>query len=243
MIAADESVFEAFTGTVERMVPPIVLDIDGTLTLPDSDRSPPPIDPRMFDRLRTWSAPVVLATGKAFPMPVALCQFIGIPVRVVAETGAIAYTETRLEVFVDTRRHEAVLDRMRDRGHVDAHPADLINRWRESEIALRRDVPLDELESIARDVGLEVVDTGYAYHVKDPSTSKGEALQQLLGWESIDPVECVAIGDSANDVSMFDRVGRSYAVGNADPAAKRAADVILDKEHADATLAVLDRLD
>lgn len=225
------------------MVPPIVVDIDGTLTLSGAGRSPPPLDPRTFRRLREWPAPVIVATGKAFPMPVALCQFVGIPVRVIAETGAIACTSDRFEVFVDTDRHETVIDRMASHGHGLRNEAHLINRWRETEVAFLRDVPLDLLEDVAREVGLEVVDTGYAYHVKDPSVSKGLALERLLTWESLDPAACVAIGDSANDVSMFETVGRAFAVGNADDAAKHAADVIVDAEHADATLAVLDRLE
>jgi len=46
------------------MTAPIVLDIDGTLTRADGE---PGIDPRVFEPLRTWPEPVVVATGKAFP--------------------------------------------------------------------------------------------------------------------------------------------------------------------------------
>jgi len=56
------------------MVPPLALDIDGTLTT-RSDQ----IDPRVFEVLPAWEAPIVVATGKSFPYPVALCHFLGIP--------------------------------------------------------------------------------------------------------------------------------------------------------------------
>lgn len=41
--------------------PPLILDIDGTLTRPDGWG----IDPRIFDPIREWDAPVVIATGSS----------------------------------------------------------------------------------------------------------------------------------------------------------------------------------
>lgn len=225
------------------MVPPVVLDIDGTLTMVDAERKPAPIDPRLLDRLRRWDAPVILATGKAFPFPVALCQFTGLPVRVIAETGGIVCNGDRLEVLVDTARTDAIVEAMRDRQVASGDPLDLINRWRETEVAFLREIPLDELEAVAADHGFEVVDTGYAYHVKDPGVSKGKGLDRLLQWESIDSGRCVAIGDSANDVSLFDRVGHAVAVANAAQEAKAAADHVAAEGHAEGTLATLDRLE
>ena len=66
------------------MVPPLAVDIDGTLTRPDTS-----IDPRVINPLRDWDDPVVVATGKAFPYPVALCAFLGVPANVVAENGGV----------------------------------------------------------------------------------------------------------------------------------------------------------
>ncbi|MES3516703.1 MAG: HAD hydrolase family protein, partial [Natronomonas sp.] len=72
------------------MLPPLAADIDGTLTRGDGS-----IDPRTFDPLRAYAAeaPVVIATGKSFPFPVGLCEFVGIPIRVIAENGGVVYTE------------------------------------------------------------------------------------------------------------------------------------------------------
>ncbi len=224
------------------MVPPLVLDIDGTLTLGASSQSPAPLDPEVFGPLRDWTAPVVLATGKAFPAPVTLCQSIGLPVRVVAETGGIVCNGGRLETLTAGDRHAAVREAMAERGHTPGDELGLINRWRETELAFTREVPLEVLQRIADRHDLEVVDTGYAYHVKHPDVSKGRGLDLLLAWEGIDPVDCVAIGDSANDISLFERVGRSFAVANAPPEPKAAADVVLSQPQARGTLAALDRL-
>jgi len=71
--------------------PPLAVDIDGTLTR--EDRS---VDSRVLDVLREWDAPVVVATGKALPYPVALCQFVGVEECVVAENGGVAYVNDEL---------------------------------------------------------------------------------------------------------------------------------------------------
>ena len=191
------------------MTPPLVLDIDGTLTRPDKWG----IDPRIFDALREWDAPVVLATGKAFPYPIALCHFAGIPELVVAENGGVVYTGDDVHFNADPEAPWAVAEAYEAAGYsLGWGPEDTVNRWRETEIAVEISQPEAPLREIAAD------------HV------------------GIDLEEAVAIGDSENDVSTFAVVGRSFAVSNADAAAREAADEVLEGAHADGTLAVLERV-
>ena len=63
--------------------------------------------------------------------------------------------------------------------------------------------------------------------VTDPAANKGHALRTIAREQGIDLRESAAIGDSDNDVSMFEVVGRAFAVGNATPAAKAAASEIV----------------
>ncbi len=222
------------------MTPPLVLDIDGTLTRADGEHG---IDPRVFEPIRAWPEPVVIATGKAFPFPVALCQFLGIEERVIAENGGIVYVEEELAVNGDREAANAVVEAFRERGHdLGWDGPDLVNRWRETEIAARLTVPEDALREVAAEWGLEVVDTGYAFHVKDASITKGEGIQTMAELLGRRPDEFVAIGDSENDVSTFEVVGESYAVANADAAAREAADHVTDGVHAAGTMEVLDAL-
>ncbi|QCC59746.1 HAD-IIB family hydrolase [Natrinema thermotolerans] len=219
--------------------PPLVLDIDGTLTRPEGWG----IDPRVFDPIREWEAPVVIATGKAFPYPVALCHFVGIPELVVAENGGVVYTGDDVFFTADREAARAVAEEYRAAGYdLGWGEEDTVNRWRETEIAVNLEQPLEPLREIAADHGLEVIDTGYAYHVKDTDPNKGEGLETIADRVGIDLADCVAVGDSVNDVSTFEAVGRSVAVGNADELAKAAADEVLDAVHADGTLAVLERV-
>lgn len=207
---------------------PLVVDIDGTIT--DTDRA---VDPRAFSVLREWPAPVVIATGKAFPYPVSLCEFVGIPVRAIAENGGVVCTEGDLVVNGDREAAEAVAATYVDAGYdMGWGAADLANRWRETEVIVRRDSPLEPLRELADARGLEVIDTGFAYHVKSPGIDKGQGLRSVATEVGVDPRAFVAIGDSVNDAETFAVAGRSYAVANADEAAKAAADVVTKAAYA-----------
>ncbi|MFO7926060.1 MAG: phosphoglycolate phosphatase [Halobacteriota archaeon] len=220
------------------MVPPFAADIDGTLTRPDKS-----IDPRVFDPIREWGAPVVIATGKSFPYPVGLCEFFGVPINVIAENGGAVYVESTDEVIYngDPKGARAVerayLDAGYELGWGDVDP---VNRWRETELAVARDQPLDPLVEIADEHAMVVVDTGYAYHVKAPDVDKGSGLETAAAALGYDAEAFVAIGDSENDAELFDLVGTSFAVENADETAKRTADVITEATFADGFLEALD---
>jgi hydroxymethylpyrimidine pyrophosphatase-like HAD family hydrolase len=219
------------------VTPPLVLDIDGTLTRPTGRG----VDPRVFDPIPDWPAPVVLATGKAFPYPIALCDFLDVPHLVVAENGGVVCAEDDVLVHDAGDRIDAVAAAFREAGgDLGWGETDLVNRWRETELAVRRDAPEDVLRELAADHDLAFLDTGYAYHLSPRGVSKGEGLERIAEGLDVDASAFVAVGDSENDVSTFEVAGRSYAVANADDSARAAADEVLDLAHADGTLAALD---
>jgi phosphoglycolate phosphatase (TIGR01487 family) len=218
---------------------PIVVDIDGTLSR--DDRS---IEGRVIDAVRAWDAPVVVATGKAFPYPVALCDFIGLDLLVIAENGGVAFAEDQLTFEGDPAAADRFADALRERGYeLGWGETDVVNRWRETEVAVRRDVPRAVVDELADDHGLQVIDSGYAYHVTAPDVSKGRALRTLCNIIDLAPTEFAAVGDSENDVSTFEAVGESYAVANADDRALAAADQVTDGSYGDGFLEALDAID
>ncbi|RLM57515.1 phosphoglycolate phosphatase [Halobellus sp. Atlit-31R] len=219
-------------------IPPLVLDIDGTLT--DSAGS---LDPRVFEYLPIWDAPVVLATGKAFPYPVSLCHYLGLELTVIAENGGVVLADNAVSYQGDRERAQAAADAFVERGgDLGWGTFDAVNEWRRTEIAV--DLSADEtlLRETAAEFDLEVVDTGYAYHLKTPGVEKGTGLQAVAETLGLETDAFVAIGDSENDVSTFRVAGSSYAVANADAAAQDAADAVVDDAYFDGTAAVLESL-
>jgi len=221
-------------------LPPLAVDIDGTLT--DGNGG---IDPRVFPVCRAWPAPLVVATGKSMPYPIALCEFLDIDPLVVAENGGVVLVgrSGRLQFEGDRESAQSVLDAYRERGHdVGWGRADLVNRWRETELTVSRDSPLEPLREVAREHGLAVVDTGYAYHVKSPAVTKGEGLRVVADGLDRTPAEFAAVGDSENDAATFEVAGHALAVGNADETAKATADRVTDADFADGFLEAIEWL-
>ncbi|WP_254535346.1 phosphoglycolate phosphatase [Halomarina litorea] len=222
------------------MTPPLAVDIDGTLT--DSNRA---LDPRVLDPIREWPEPVVVATGKALPYPVGLCEFLGIPVRVIAENGGAVYLadDDELEFHGDREAAQRVVEEYRELGHeVGYGKVDFTNRWRETELAVNLDQPLEPLKELAAAHGMHVFDTGYAYHVTSPGVDKGEGLRAVCDRLGVGIEEFAVVGDSENDAAAFELAGTAVAVANADETAKAAADHVTEGSYGDGFLEALDSL-
>jgi len=221
------------------MSPPIVVDVDGTMSRPDRS-----IPGSVIDRLREWGAPIVIATGKAFPYPVALCDFIGLEVRVIAENGGVCCVDDSVRILGDDEEAERFARALNERGYgLGWGRADLVNRWRETEVAVHRSVPRAVVDEEAARLGLEVVDSQFAFHVKSPDLSKGNGLEMVGRELNIDGEAFAAIGDSENDLSTFGVAGRSIAVSNADKRLREAADWVTDASYADGLLEALETLE
>ena len=56
-----------------------------------------------------------------------------------------------------------------------------------------------------------------------PGAHKASGLQRLMARWDINPSECVAVGDSGNDIEMLQLAGYSFAMDNAAPEVKKIA--------------------
>jgi len=214
--------------------PPLVVDIDGTLT--DESRA---VDPRVFPVLSEWPEQVVIATGKAMPYPIALCEFIGIEYTVVAENGGVVFVEATdsLQIQGDKVACLAVAEAYLDLGYeLGFGQVDLANRWRETEVVVDLSQPEAPLRRLAEEHDLEFLDTGFAYHITDSTIDKGTGLQAVCAELDREPTEFLAVGDSENDAEAFDVAGESVAVANADETARERADRVTEAAYADGFL-------
>ncbi|MGN0971060.1 MAG: Cof-type HAD-IIB family hydrolase [Aristaeellaceae bacterium] len=74
--------------------------------------------------------------------------------------------------------------------------------------------------------------SGRYVEISDEGATKGAALAMLAKRLGVAREEIACIGDSDNDLSMFDSAGLRFAVGNAVPELKARADVVLpDNDH------------
>jgi hypothetical protein len=75
-----------------------------------------------------------------------------------------------------------------------------------------------------------------------PGISKATGLAELAAMHGIEAADVVAVGDMPNDVPMLEWAGRSYAVANAHPAARAAADAVIGRNDDDAVAVLIEDL-
>lgn len=79
----------------------------------------------------------------------------------------------------------------------------------------------DRLEGMA---GVAVSSSGNEnLEVTNDQAQKGITLENYLASKGLSRTDALAVGDNYNDISMLERVGYSYAMGNADANIKKAA--------------------
>lgn len=201
----------------------IVVDIDGTITY--SDRS---IDCRAVEALRGVMVPVVLATGNVLCFARAASKLIGTGGSIIAENGGVVECGI---VESDTSHMKMCLDAFDVlNSHFSLERLDMENR--KTEIGLRRNFDVKKAREVLIDFPeLDILDTGFAVHIKSRSINKGTGLIRLAELMGISARDFVAIGDSPNDIEMLKASGFGVAVGNAHPDVKKAANLVTRGEH------------
>jgi Cof subfamily protein (haloacid dehalogenase superfamily) len=75
-----------------------------------------------------------------------------------------------------------------------------------------------------------------------PNVTKATGLAEVAARHGIRPEQVVAIGDMPNDLPMLAWAGHSYAVANAHPAVRAAADHLVASNDEDAVAALIEQL-
>ena len=182
--------------------------------------------------IRALPIPVVLASGNVICFMRAASKLIGASEAMIGETGGVIQIgyDAKPVILADIeqcRRAAAVLqENFPGLEQLDA-------RYRLSELAFRRTIDLEKARAILSGdfPELEIVDTQFALHLKHKSVNKGTGLVEIARRMGLRPEEFAALGDSANDIHMFNAAGMSLAVGNATPEIRDAADYVAKKPY------------
>ncbi|MCX9086449.1 MAG: phosphoglycolate phosphatase [Candidatus Methanoperedens sp.] len=202
----------------------VVVDVDGTITY--SDRS---IDCKAIAALRSLHVPVVIATGNVLCVARAVAKLLGTSGIVIAENGGVVEcgkVESDTSHIKECREALEVLKQ--HFSHLEM--LDLENRI--TEIGLRRNFDAKEARKfLGEDAPVDIVDTGFAIHIKSKKINKGTGLKRVAEMMGLDARDFAAFGDSPNDIEMLEAAGFGVAVGNAHPDLKRVAKMVTKGEH------------
>ena len=200
----------------------IAVDIDGTITY--SDRS---IDCRAVAALRNLNIPVVIATGNVLCVARAVARLLGTSGIIIAENGGIVEcgrVESDTSHLKECNDALEILEKHFSLERLDPEA-------RITEIGLRRNFDVEEARKLLGDAPVDIVDTGFAIHIKSKKINKGTGLKQIAQMMGLDARDFVAIGDSPNDIEMIKAAGLGVAVGNAHPELKKVAGMVTKGEH------------
>jgi HAD superfamily hydrolase (TIGR01484 family) len=80
----------------------------------------------------------------------------------------------------------------------------------------------------------------WAVDFTDPEANKGTAVGRTAEWAGVNLSDCIAIGDSFNDLPMLEACGLAIAMGGAPPEVVAAADFTVPSVEADGLVLAID---
>ncbi len=211
----------------DRPIRAVVSDIDGTLTTPDRRLSVAGATAVM--RLEAVGIPVLLASGNVMPAVRAFALMLGASGPLVGENGGmVAYRGASWNETIDLLANREVADEAYD--HLKERMPEvrplLTQRWRETEIAIEMGPDMSRMAEILKDFPVRVESSGYSIHIIDENVTKGTGMKHALDIIDIPAREVLALGDSENDISMFEMAGISVAVSKKYEALTAKADYV-----------------
>lgn len=213
------------------MIKAVVVDIDGTIT--DSKRMIQPQGIEALRQVQQKGVAVMLSSGNVLPITFGLSIFIGLKGPVIAENGGIVSFKENVYKLNDNTLPVRAYDYLKTKVEVERLFTD---RWRESEVALKRTADPKIIEEILKGWSVVIETTGFAIHIMELGHSKMNGVRKASELIGIDTKDIAAFGDSDNDVSMLQDCGVGIAVANASPAAKMAAKYVCREPHADGVI-------
>ncbi|KAA8922687.1 phosphoglycolate phosphatase [Thermoplasma sp.] len=201
------------------------IDVDGTLT--DKDRL---ISTAAIESIRAAERNgliVSLLSGNVIPVVYALKIFLGINGPVFGENGGIMFdNDGSIQKFFSNDETNRFLEEMSKKTSMRSI---LTNRWREASTGFDIDPKdVDYVRKEAESRGLVIFYSGYSWHLMNRGEDKAFAVNKLREKYSLGYDEILVIGDSNNDMPMFQLPVRKACPANATENIKAMSDFISD---------------
>lgn len=206
------------------MIRAVAIDIDGTIT--DDQRLLSPEAVEAVGRLNAL-AEVILVTGNVHCFSRAAAVLLGTSKTFIAENGGVvSWGEGEMELLSDPAICQEAYRRLQ--GVYPVKKKD--SRYRITDLVVEANFDLEEAAYLLKswEIPADLVDSGFAVHIKDRMVNKGMALAKVMDRRGLLREEVAAVGDSKSDLPMFRVAGFRAAVGNAVPELKAESDYISD---------------
>lgn len=220
------------------MIRAVALDIDGTLT--DMRRHLSPLSVEAVQDLNS-RAQIILVSGNVHCFTRAAAVLLGTSRTFIAENGGlVSWGEGRLELLSDGSISEEAYRRLNEVYSLSR----MDSRYRMTDVVVEANFDLDEAASLLEAWGLvvDLVDSGFAVHIKDGRVNKGRALARVMDRLGLRREEVAAIGDSISDLPMFEAAGFRASVGNAVSELKAESDYVSNEQFGEGFSEIVDHM-
>ena len=212
----------------------LAFDYDGTLAS-GGIVAPPTVD--ALHRLRASGMRLLLVTGRRLEELLRIFSDSDLFERIVAENGGVVYQPSNHEqIVLGAPPTEKFIETLRSRGVKPLELGRVI-------VATREPHESTVLEVI-REQGLELqlIFNKGAVMVLPPNVNKATGLKRALKEMQWSPDRVIAVGDAENDHAFLDFCGLAVAVGNALPALKQHADLVMTSANGAGILELTERV-
>ncbi len=208
----------------------IFFDIDSTLT----QGAPGTIHPKIkkiLQQIQDRGIWIFFATGRSMPDVINLITNYPAESHAIAENGGLilGFGKNGYMEFGNRDEPDKVLNHLKTKYRI---PEDMRQGIRLTEVIfLQRDVSRKHLDSAIKhsNAKVDVHPSTNSYHISQTKINKGTAMLKLCELLHFNRF-IIAVGDADMDIPMFEKADYSFAVGNASPNAKNAANQVLDGE-------------
>lgn len=213
----------------------IALDIDGTIT--NKYRYLCLDAVKELRKAIDKGIELILCTGNIACFARSTAILIGTDAPVIAENGGVIEIKDGEEIVLSEEgkeEAERAFEYLKKEFNVTRFHED-----RKTEIVLKNDLPISEISDSLDDFEVDVIDTGFAIHIKSKKTDKAVALKKVTDYLDFSMNEVLGIGDSINDVGLVRESGVGVAVQNSPRVLKDAADYVTEKEFGEGVIEAL----
>lgn len=219
----------------------VVIDIDGTITDNDRKISIPAVV--ALRDLENKGIPVMIATGGVLCFAMTISEMIGLTGPIIAENGGLVHQKfkTNINTLVLGNKEECEKAFSHLSSHLEVEKTD-IEAFRLTEVAIYPTVDYSSVKDLVRGYDVRVFNTGFAYHITSSGVNKGCGLETACSMMGIDVSNVAAIGDSENDIEMFEKAALGIAVANAAQKLKERADHVVESDHGNGVVQALNWL-
>jgi hypothetical protein len=208
----------------------LATDIDGTITTKDDKLDEGAI--KAIRAVERHGVPVVLCSEQHALTVLTLRDYIGATGPIVAEGGAVVGKDLgALKVYGSREFGEQACEVLKEKFKLKPRAS---NAFRQVDLAFERTFCWRAAAELLKERGVKanIIDTGWAFHLRDARIDKAFGLKKVARILKIPLQRIAAIGDYLNDIPMLQAAGYAIALGNAPLEVKVVSDYVCKRSYA-----------